>query len=328
MEEFLFLEPPGKALEKFLSHLNIRPSEERIPSWDSLGRVVFGPVAAPFSLPAFRRSTVDGYAVLASDTHGASQSLPAYLRIQGEVRMGEDSELSLESQACAAIHTGGMLPGGADAVVMIENTELLDGSQVEIMRPAAPGENVIQVGEDVLEGESILRAGVRIGPAEIGGLMALGLDEINVSKQPRIGIISAGDEVVPPGAPLLPGQVYDINTYSLAALIEQNGGLPSAYGIAEDTFAALREIAARALYECDMVVLTAGSSLGMRDLTAQVINSLGEPGVIIHGVNVRPGKPTILGVCGQKPVIGLPGNPASALVIARIFILPLIKAYL
>jgi molybdopterin molybdotransferase len=211
---------------------------------------------------------------------------------------------------------------------MIEFTQLAAAHEVELLRAVASGENVLQVGEDVRVGNSVLAAGVRVRSAEIGGLMALGITHVDVARKPRVGILSSGDEVVAPGQTLHPGQVYDVNSYTLQALIEQAGGEPVRYGIIPDVAAAFRDSAERALAECDIVVFTAGSSVSVRDLTAQTIDNLGAPGVLVHGVNVRPGKPTILAVCDGKPVIGLPGNPVSALIIADLFVTPLIERFL
>jgi molybdopterin molybdotransferase len=328
MPEFLELLPPQEALNRLLSHLSPEPKVEEIETTAALGRVTAAPVFAPYPLPSFPRSTVDGFAVRAADTFGANDSLPAYLNLIGEVPMGAAADLSLGVGECALIHTGGMLPAGADAVVMVEHTQQARAGEVEVLRAAAPGENVLKVGEDVVEGEEVIPRGARLRPPEIGGLMALGLTRVSVACRPRVGILSSGDEVIPPEAELRPGRVRDVNSYSLGALIEQHGGLPLRYGILPDASEALRAAAERALTECDMVIITAGSSASSRDLTAAVIDSLGRPGVLVHGVNVRPGKPTILAVCDGKAVVGLPGNPVSALVIASLFVAPVIHAWL
>lgn len=328
MSEFLDLLPPVEARARLLESLTLRAEAEEVSSAEALGRVTFAPVVAPYPLPSFPRSTVDGYAVRAADTFGAGDSLPAYLSLVGEVPMGAAPDLALETGDCALIHTGGMLPEGADAVVMVEHTQTARPEEVEVLRAAAVGENVLQVGEDVAAEEAVIPAGVRIRPAEIGGLMALGITRVQVARRPVVGILSSGDEVVPPEATLAPGQVRDVNTYTLQALVAEAGGRPRTYGILPDREAELRAASARALEACDLVVLTAGSSVSDRDLTARVIDSLGEPGVLVHGVNVRPGKPTILADCGGKAVIGLPGNPVSALVIADLFVVPVVEALL
>ncbi|MGD9093667.1 MAG: molybdopterin-binding protein [Anaerolineales bacterium] len=326
MPEFLELLPPPEALNLFLNHLSPEVKAEEISTADGLDRLIYSPVVAPHPLPSFPRSTVDGYALRSVDTHGASDSLPAYLSVVGEVPMGEAVEISIKPTECVLIHTGGMLPQGADAVVMVENTQSVRMGEVEILRPVAMAENVLEVGEDVKSGEQVLDAGFRLRPAEIGGLMALGITRIIVARQPKVGIISSGDEVIPPKRTIGPGQVRDVNSYTLSALVAARGGTPVRYGIVGDKKDVMLRLAGRAKAECDLVVITAGSSASTRDLTAQVIDELGSPGVLVHGVNVRPGKPTILAVCDGKAMIGLPGNPVSALVIASLFVSPVLDA--
>jgi molybdopterin molybdotransferase len=221
-----------------------------------------------------------------------------------------------------------MVPEAADAVVMLEDTQSPRPGEIEVLKPSASGQNVIAAGEDVSPGESVLEAGVRLRPQEIGGLMALGIVEVRVARRPRVGILSSGDEVVDPRSTPGPAQVRDVNSYALSALVAEAGGEPIRHGIVPDQMAALQEAARKALRESDLVVITAGSSASARDLTAEAIRSLGEPGVLVHGVAIRPGKPTILAVAGEVPVIGLPGNPVSALVIARLFVIPVIRRLL
>ncbi|MBE0698209.1 MAG: molybdopterin molybdenumtransferase MoeA [Anaerolineaceae bacterium] len=326
MPEFLELLPPAQALERLLSQLPFsQPEIEEIETKHALGRVIARAVIAPERLPAFSRSTVDGYAVLARDTFGASDGLPAYLTLVGEVPMGAAPGFHLSPGRAAVIHTGGMLPEGANAVVMLEYTQTGSPGEVEVMRPAAPGENVLTAGEDVDVGQEVIPAGTKLTPAAIGGLMALGLTRVAVSRLPTVAILSSGDEVIDPSRSPQPGQVRDINSYTLAALVEESGGSPESFGILADRREVMQEALQRALSGCDIVVITAGSSASTRDLTAEVIASMGPPGVLVHGVNVKPGKPTILSVCGGKAVIGLPGNPVSALVIARLFLVPVIE---
>jgi molybdopterin molybdotransferase len=334
MPEFLDLLPPGKALANFLDYIHQVPDFERIETSLAQGRVAKSTLSAPHSLPTFARSTVDGYAVYASDTYGASESLPIYLRQIGEVSMGSDPEFNLSTTQCGLIHTGGMLPAGADAVVMLENTQVAKQGEIEVLRSVAVGENVIKVGEDIQKGEIVISGGSLLRPAVIGGLLALGITHIEVTKKPSVAIISSGDELVSPAEDTRPGQVRDINSYTLSALVERAGAVPVRYGIVADDEEELQSVTKKALYECDLVVITAGSSASARDLTAQVINGFSGPGVISHGVNVRPGKPTILAVSNPegsehgKPVIGLPGNPVSALVIAILFVEPVIDKLL
>ena len=328
MPEFLKLLPPAEALEKLLKNVSPIDIVETIETNQAVGRAAAEKVLASQDLPSFARTTVDGYTVRAKDTHGASDNLPMYLTHVGEVSMGGAPEFEIGLAQCALIHTGGMLPKGADAVVMVEDTQQVRTGEIEILRAVSVGENVIQIGEDVVQGQTILSKGRVIRPADIGGLMATGFTKVKVAKRPDVAIISSGDEVVPPETQIKPGQVRDINSYTLSALVEQAGGVPHRYGIVSDTFEALQEVAKTALQQNDMLVITAGSSASTRDMTAQVIDTLGNPGVLVHGVNVRPGKPTILGSCGGKVAVGLPGNPVSALIIAGLFVTPVIERLL
>lgn len=328
MPEFLTLSSPQEALALWLSHLSIEVEAEEVATEHALGRVTRAAVYAPHPLPTFDRSAVDGYAVRAVDTFGVSDALPAYLALVGEVLMGEAPSFSLSPNQCAIVHTGGMLPQGADAVVMLEHTQVVRSGVIEVLRAVAVGENILKAGEEVNQGEEVIPAGKRLRPAEIGGLMALGLTRLKVAKRPLVGILSTGDEVIPPHMPLQPGKVRDVNTYTLSTLIEQSGGLPVSYGIIADQEDEMRRMANKALQECHMVIITAGSSASVRDLTAQVIQDMGRPGVLVHGLSIRPGKPTILAICNGKPVVGLPGNPMSALVIANLFVVPMVYALL
>ena len=329
MPEFLTLLPPDEARALLLSHLPQPVADsESLDVSSALGRILADDIIAPHSLPDFQRSTVDGYAVRARDTYGASESLPAYLSLVGEVPMGDAPAFAIGTGQCALIHTGGMLPDGADAVVMLEYTQSAQRNELEIYRAVADGENVILVGEDVARGQLIQPRGSLLRPAEIGGLMALGITRINVVRKVRVGLISTGDEVIDPVETPRSGQVRDVNSYTLSALVEKAGGIAKRYGIVADTFEALKSSSARALSESDVVLITAGSSASTRDMTSDVIRSLGEPGVLVHGINTRPGKPTILGVCDGKAVIGLPGNPVSALVNGYLFVVPVIERLL
>jgi molybdopterin molybdotransferase len=211
---------------------------------------------------------------------------------------------------------------------MLEYTQAAQQDEVELFRAVADGENVIRVGEDVAQGQVVLPKGSLLRPAEIGGLMALGITRVNAVRKARVGLISTGDEVIDPSRSPRPGQVRDVNSFTLSALVEKSGGVANRYGIVSDESHALKAAAAKALQECDVVIITAGSSASTRDLTADVIRSLGAPGVLVHGINTRPGKPTILGVCDGKAVIGLPGNPVSALVNGYLFVVPVIEKLL
>jgi len=329
MPEFLKLVPPSEALALLLRSLPDQvPVEESVDVLHATGRITAQEVRAPHALPSFPRSSVDGYAVHASDTFGVSDSIPGYLTIAGEVPMGTKPEFSIETGQAALIHTGGMLPQNADAVVMLEQTEIFRSGEISILRAVAPGENMILVGEDVQEGQVVIPCGFKVRPVEVGGCMALGITQLRVAKEPKIGIISSGDEVIPPEQEPGPGQVRDVNSHSLSALVTEAGGEPVLYGIVQDKLEVMKDIATKALSECQAVIITAGSSASARDMTAETIASLGAPGVLVHGVNIRPGKPTILAVCDGKAVIGLPGNPVSAMVVAGLFVVPSIRRLL
>jgi molybdopterin molybdotransferase len=330
MPEFLQLQTPPEALARLLDALAGAAAlgAQAIPAQEALGRILAEDLRAPHALPPFPRSSVDGYAVRAADTYGASSSLPAYLKLVGEVLMGTQTVLDVAQGAAALVHTGGMIPSGADSVVMVEDTQVSRPGEIEILRPAAPGENVLQLGEDVQAGETVLLRGTRLRAQEIGGLMALGMTRVRVVRAPRVAILSTGDELVAPDADPLPGQVRDVNTYTLSATVTQAGGEPVLYGILPDQRQALQAAARDAHATCDAVLITAGSSVSSRDITSEVIAGLGPPGVLAHGVALKPGKPTILAVCSGKPVIGLPGNPVSALVVARLFVAPLLRRML
>ena len=325
MPEFLKLTSPEEALNTFLDSVPGSPEAERVRTEQSLGRVLVKDIVAPTPLPPFARTTVDGFAVRASDTFGASPGLPAYLNVAGEVLMGTDPDLKVEEGKAILIHTGGMLPTGADAVVMVEDTQSISDFELEVLKPVAAGQNVLQMGEDVQPGEVVIQGGTRIRAQEIGGLMALGFTEVEVAEVPRVAILSTGDEVVPPIEEPEPGQVRDINSYTLSALVERAGGKPVRYGIIPDNAEDLGTIAKQAHAEHHMVLITAGSSVSERDITADVIAKLGEPGILVHGIALRPGKPTILSLCGDVPVVGLPGNPVSAVVVAGLFVTAAIR---
>ena len=325
MPEFLTLLPPADALKKLLDQLHPDPEPEQVETKRALGRVLISPVAALHPLPEFPRTSVDGYAVRAADTFGASESLPVYLELIGEVPMGAAPAMRISPGKCVLIHTGGMLPDGCDAVVMLEYTQQARHEEIEILRAVAVGENVIVIGEDVKDGQEVIPAGTRLRPAEIGGLMALGFTSVSVARRPKVGILSSGDEVIPPAERPAPGQVRDINAYTLIAALEAAGAESLHYGIIPDTYQEMYSAAERAKAECDLVVITAGSSASARDLTSLILDQLGPPGVLVHGVNTRPGKPTILAVCDGVAMIGLPGNPVSALVNTFLFVVPVIQ---
>ena len=328
MPEFFKLLPPDQARTKFLAEIRASPQPETVPLAEALDRVTFAPVCAAAPLPPFTRSTMDGYAVRAQDTFGASTSLPMYLTLAGEVLMGQVPDLELQPGQAALIHTGGMLPRGADAVVQIEVTQKSRDDEVEVLKAVGRGENVLQAGDDVKAGEEVLPAGHWLRPQDLGGLASLGVTPVTVARRPRVAVLATGDEVIPPEAEPRMGQVRDANSYSVGALVAQAGGVALLGGIIPDSFEALKAAAVSALKAADMLVLMAGSSVSVRDITLDVVNELGRPGVLVHGVAIKPGKPTILAVADGKPVIGLPGNPVSAMVSGGLFVTPAIHRLL
>ena len=324
MPKFFNVLPPDVALQTLLERLDYRVDPESVSTSEALGRVLFDDVASPEDLPAFPRSTMDGYSVRSADTFGATEGLPAYLEVVGTVPMGTAPAVSLSTGEAATAFTGGMLAGNADAVVMVENTQPTGETSIEVLRPVAPGENVAQAGEDVSAGDSVLPAGHVVRPQDVGGLLALGMTEVRVARRPRVAIVSTGDELVQPGATPGPGRIRDINSYTISALVERAGGQPQRIGLIPDNLSLQQEAAQRGLDECDIVVFSAGSSVSSRDLTAEVIQNLGTPGILAHGISFKPGKPTIVALVEGKPVFGLPGNPVSAAVVFDMLVRPAI----
>jgi molybdopterin molybdotransferase len=297
---------------------------EEISLEQALGRVLAEDLPAPEDVPGFPRASMDGYAVQARDTFGASPGLPQYLEIRGEVAMGVVPAGVLGPGEAWRLPTGGMLPAGADAVVMVEYTaELPDGS-LEVRRPVAPGENVLAVGEDVRAGEVLFPAGRRLRAQDVGLLAALGVARLRVYRRPRVAVLSSGDEIVPLHQVPPPGKVRDANAYLVAAQVAADGGVPRLGGIAPDEYDALKTALAEARSDADLILVSGGSSVGTRDLTLAAIRDLPGTEVLVHGVAIRPGKPTILADLDGKPLLGLPGHPASAAVVMLVLGRPLL----
>lgn len=282
------------------------------------GRILAEPVYAGEDLPGFDRSTVDGYAVIARESFGAQEGLPAVFEYTGEVLMGRPAP-AIEENSCFLIHTGGMLPAGADAVIMLEDTETLE-KQVHAFRQVAPGENVIRKGEDLRRGEEALAPGTQLRAPEIGLLASLGRGEVKVHRKPVMGLLSSGDELAPYMTKTLePGKIRDSNRPSLAYLGRREGAEVVENGILADSFPLFLEKSRDLLERVDFLVFSGGSSVGARDFTARTMKELGDPGLLVEGISIKPGKPTLLANCGGKPVLGLPGHPVSALVIFSVF---------
>jgi molybdopterin molybdotransferase len=310
-----------------------RTPAQTVPLAEALRRVPVRPVTAPHALPGFARSTVDGYAVRAADTYGASEGLPGYLTVRGAVAMGAEPAVTVTPGTVVAMPTGGAIPPGADAVVMIEYTAEVMPGTIEVVRPVAPGDGIVRGDEDAREGQQIIPGGRVLRPQDLGMLAAAGVTSVTVHARPVVTIFSTGDEVVPPDTGTLrPGQVRDATASALAALVADAGGTPVPGGIVPDDPGALEKALRAALPASDVLVVSAGSSVGVRDETANAVARLGPPGIWCHGLAIKPGKPTLLAECGSGrdgtpgvPVIGLPGNPRSALVVFRLIGMPLIR---
>src|SRR5262245_35191592 len=303
-----------------------RTGTETVPLREALRRVPGEPVTAPHPLPGFARSTVDGYAVRAADTYGVSEGLPGYLAVAGAVVMGTEPDTAVTPGTAVIMPTGGALPPGADAVVMIEYTAETMPGTIEVVRPVAPGEGVVRADEDAKPGEVIIGSGRPLRPQDLGMLAAAGVTSVTVRQKPVVTIFSTGDEVVPADTPeLKPGQVRDATAAALAALVADAGGEPVFGGIVPDDPGALEKALRGALPASDVLVISAGSSVGVRDETANAVARLGPPGIWCHGLAIKPGKPTLLADCAGVPVIGLPGNPRSALVVFRLIGMPVVR---
>lgn len=301
------------------------PSESEIVIENSLNRVLSRNIVSSEALPGFSRSTMDGFAVNSADTFAATEGTPAYLNVTGEVNMGEKPIFKIKKGEAVKISTGGMLPEGADAVVMFEHSNIVNMRVIEALKPVASGENVIQTGEDCRKGDTVFKKGHRLMPQDIGALAGIGIAKVFVYEKPKIAIMATGDEVVSASSPLMPGHIRDINSYSLAALVDLHGGTAIKKGIFRDNYETLFNAAQDSLKEASIIVITGGSSVGTKDLTAGVINSLGKPGVLFHGVSIKPGKPIIAGISDGKPVFGLPGHPAAVIVCFEAFIKPVLR---
>ncbi len=298
---------------------------ETVPLEDCLDRVPAAGIEAAENIPAVDRSCMDGYAVRAADSFGASESNPAYVELASRAAIDEIVSRPLNSGECMGIATGGTLPPGADAVIMVEHTQMLGESTVEIRKTVTPGENVMLAGEDVAVGQTALAAGARLRPQDIGLMAALGCVQARVFRKVRCGILSTGDELVPVGAAPKPGQVRDVNSHTLACLARQAGALPVNHGLVPDQADALRQALADSLAENDVVLMSGGSSIGTRDLTIEVLESFADGEILAHGVSISPGKPTILARVGGKPVLGLPGQVTSAQIVMLVFGQPLLR---
>jgi molybdopterin molybdotransferase len=314
-------------VRSYAEDIEVLPAET-VPLDQARGRTLAEPVIAPTDLPGFNRATMDGYAVRGKDTFGTSEGTPGYLRMVGEVRMGEVPTVVVGPGDCATIGTGGMIPEGADAVMMVEHTRPAGEDAVEVCKPVAPGGHVLGARDDAAKGDPLLPAGQRLRAQDLGLLAALGLGEVSVVRRPRVGILSTGDEVIPIAQTPRPGQVRDVNTHTLAAQITTAGGLALPFGLFPDDAQALREGVAQALDQCDLLLLSGGSSMGTRDLTVEIFESFEGSRLLVHGVSVSPGKPFIWVQAAGKQLLGLPGQVTSCMITFHLFAEPILERLL
>jgi molybdenum cofactor synthesis domain-containing protein len=296
---------------------------EQVSISEAHDRVLAQDIRAPLNIPPFSRSTVDGYAVKAADSFGAGEDKPVALRFCGHVAIGESPSVVVEKGLAAEIVTGAPLPDGADSVVMVEQTNRR-GNKVLVHRPVSIGENIMAAGSDIRKNETVLKKGRILRSREIGVLAAIGLTEVSVYRRPKVAVLSTGAEVVEPGKTLPPGKIYDINAHTLSAAVQESGGEPINLGIIPDKRDKLKKALEKALDSADVVITSGGVSVGPKDFTPQVVDTLGKPGVIISGVAVKPGKPLTIAVVDGKTVFSLPGNPTSSLFMFNMFVRPVL----
>ena len=301
-----------------------RMDKEEIPVQAATGRVLAEDIVADVNLPDFPRAIMDGFALRAATTFGASDGSPAYITVPHTVAMGEIPAFSIGPGEAAKISTGGMLPKGTDSVVMVEHTDTIDETTIEVFKSVAPGQNMVAIGEDIQKDRTILSGGQRLRPQEIGLLAAFGRQSVLVFKQPVIGILSTGDEIVPIDTVPSIGEIRDINSYTLAGQILEAGGIPLQLGIVEDDYDELLKICKQGLAQSDMLLVSGGSSVGMRDFTVDVLDAIPDTELLLHGISISPGKPTILARSGDKAFWGLPGHVVSAMVVFHAVVQPFI----
>ncbi len=319
--ELLSVDSLEQAREKLIKATETKGlATRKVGLEEALGCILPADIVAPVMVPEFRRSTVDGYGVLASDTWGASESSPVFLKVLGEVSMGQATELEIKSGECVYVPTGGMLPAGADSMVMVEYCEVFGQDSIMVYGSVAQGENVVQIGEDVKVGEPFLKKGSKLGPGQIGALAAVGIKEVEVCVLPSLTIISTGDELIAPGMERKPGQIYDINTSGLQALADKYGLTVTEARIVRDDEKALYEAVNKGMATSDMVLVSGGSSQGKKDRTKEILDRVATPGVFTHGLALKPGKPTILGYdeLSETILIGLPGHPVAAMMVFQL----------
>jgi molybdopterin molybdotransferase len=325
MKEFFKVTDLKKVIEYRAEFPQVQTEE--IPLVETVGRILAENIFADVDLPDFPRAIVDGYALQGASTFGASEGNPAFLTVTGSVAMGESPEITIGPGEAVRIATGGMLPQGANSVVMIEHTEAIDDATIEVYRSVAPGQNMIAIGEDIKNKSRMLMQGQTIRPQEAGLLAALGKQTVTVFQRPVIGIISTGDEIIPITEAPTPGQIRDINTYTLMGLIHEAGAQALSFGIVRDDFETLFEKCKQALDQCDMILISGGSSVGARDFTVDVLSALQDAKILVHGISISPGKPTILAKVQNKAVWGMPGHVVSSMIVFSRVVKPFVEHF-
>lgn len=313
-----------QALQILSKHLKLVPDIEKISLASAQKRILGQNIISPIDVPGFDRATMDGFAVIAEDTFGAEETRPRRLKIVGSLEAGETPKVGIKSGEAIEISTGAPLPRGTTAVVMVEYTAQSQGS-VNIYKSARPGENIMATGSDIMMGELILRKGQVLTSREIGVLAAVGMTGVEVFRKPRVAILSTGNEIMPLDQVLDYGQIFDVNSYSIAAAVEESGGIPVFLGIGRDNEKELKEKLSQGLAQADLILTSGSTSAGIGDMLYNIIDELGKPGIIVHGIAVKPGKPTIIGIVDDKPIFGLPGYPTSALTIFNLLVRPTIQ---
>jgi len=316
-----------KALERIKRNIKIKPlGIEEVSLMEAYSRILAEDIIAPIDVPHFRRSTMDGYAVRAEDTFGASEDNPKKLKLVNKIEIGELAKVKVGFGEAVEVSTGSMVPEGANAVLMLEHAEKIN-NEIIVFKATSPGENIIEVGFDIKKGEKILFKGEFLSARKLGILASLGIPRVKVYRKPKVAIISTGCELLSPGNQLKPGKIYDINSTTISASVVECGGIPNFLGIFADKYEDIRKVVSSALSNYDIVILSGGTSVGVTDIVREVINGLGEPGIIIDGVRIKPGKPTIVGVVKRKPIFCLPGHPMSSLMTFHIFVAPVIRGF-
>ncbi len=326
-KEFHDIASINEAKERLSRYFSPEPQIENVRLDRASGRVVAETITAPIDVPPFDRASMDGYAIVASDTFYADEENPTEVEVGGYLRAGDDKRITVRKGRCVGIATGAPMPKGANAVVMVEFTDKIKKARKEVIRiykPVAPGENIMAAGSDIMQGETVIRKGTLISPRETGVLAALGITDVPVFKKPRVGVISTGNEIAVPGEELGYGRIYDVNSRAIIDSINENGGEAEFLGIVKDQPEALYE-KLKEMLDFDIIIMSGGTSAGIGDISYRVIDRLGKPGIIVHGIAIKPGKPTIIGVVNRKPIFGLPGYPTSAMIVLDVFVIPIIR---